>query len=133
TVDARGNLLPAFSEAGQLSPPVVIRFTSPTTYDVLDNSDPANPVHLNPPIREQTFVPGRDHLIFSNDPRETRITGNGARLGLGGRQPVDPASTAHVNGYPVEQLTFTLHDSATGLSSTRTVTTIANASAAQTA
>lgn len=133
TVDARGNLLPAFSEAGQLSPPVVIRFTSPTTYDVLDNSDPANPVHLNPPIREQTFVPGRDNLIFSNDPGETRITGNGARLGLGGRQPVDPASTAHVNGYPVEQLTFTFHDSATGLSSTRTVTTIANASAAQTA
>src|SRR5690606_38747339 len=80
TVDARGNLLPAFSEAGQLSPPVVIRFTSPTTYDVLDNSDPANPVHLNPPIREQTFVPGRDNLIFSNDPGETRITGNGARL-----------------------------------------------------
>jgi flagellar hook-associated protein 1 FlgK len=133
TVDASGNLLPAFATAGQLSPPVVIRFTSATTYDVLDNTNPANPVHLDPPVREQTFVPGRDNLMFSNDPGETRITGNGARLGLGNRQPVDPASTAHVNGYPVEQFTFTFHDAATGLNSTRTVTTVANASAAQTA
>src|SRR5690606_23815338 len=55
-VDSSGNLLPAFATPGQLSPPIVIRFTSATTYDVLDNTDPSNPVHLNPPIREQTFI-----------------------------------------------------------------------------
>lgn len=136
-LDANGNRLPAFAQPGQLSPPVVIRFTSATTYDVLDNTDPANPVHLNPPIREQIFVPGRDNLIFAQDPGETRVTGQGARLGLpAGRLPmfpVDPTDPAQPNGYPVEQLVFTLPDSTTGLSQTRTLTTTANASAAQTA
>jgi flagellar hook-associated protein 1 FlgK len=47
-VDANGNILPAFANPGQLSPPIIIRFTSDTTYDVLDNSDPANPKHLYP-------------------------------------------------------------------------------------
>jgi flagellar hook-associated protein 1 FlgK len=133
-VDANGDLLPAFATPGQLSPPVVIRFTSATTYDVLDNTDPANPVDLDPPMREQIFVPGRDNLIFSNDMGETRITGNGARLGLpAGRPPVTLPDPAHVNGYPVEQLTFSMRDPATGLISTRTLTTTNNASAAQTA
>ncbi len=136
-VDASGNRLPAFSQSGQLSPPVIIRFTSPTTYDVLDNTDPANPVHLNPPIREQIFVPGRDNFIFSQDPGETRITGQGARLGLpDGRMPMSPvtaATPAQSNGYPVEQMIFSLPDPITGLTQTRTLTTTASASAAQTA
>src|SRR5690606_39474838 len=75
-VDASSDPLPAFATPGQLSPPIVIRFTSATTYDVLDNTDPANPVHLNPPMREQIFVPGRDNLIFSGAVGETRVTGN---------------------------------------------------------
>jgi flagellar hook-associated protein 1 FlgK len=136
-LDANGNRLPAFAVPGQLTPPVIIRFTSATTYDVLDNTDPANPVHLNPPIREQIFVPGRDNLIFSQDPGETRVTGQGGRLGLpAGRLPVSPvlpSTPMQPNGYPVEQLTFTLPDPSTGLSQTRTLTTVANASAAQTA
>lgn len=136
-VDASGNTLPAFATAGQLTPPVIIRFTSATTYDVLDNSDPANPIDLSPPIREQIFVPGRDNFIFSNDPGETRITGNGERLGLpAGRTPQSPVTSAtptQNNGYPVEQFTFLSTDSATGLIGTRTMTTMASASAAQTA
>lgn len=137
-VDAKGELLPAFATAGQLSPPVVIRFTSATTYDVLDNTDPANPVHLNPPIREQIFVPGKDNLIFSGDSGETRIAGNGARLGLPlGRLPstlpLTPGDPSPNNGYPVEQLTFAITDPATGLVSNRTLITSNHASASQTA
>src|SRR5690606_24241447 len=70
-VDANGNRLPAFATAGQLSPPVIIRFTSATTYDVLDNSDPANPKHLNPPMRDQVFIPGVDNPIL--DRKSTRL------------------------------------------------------------
>lgn len=134
-VDASGNTLPAFATPGQLSPPIVIRFTSATTYDVLDNTDPANPVHLNPPMREQIFVPGKDNLIFSADPGETLIAGNGARLGLPeGRLPsILPGSPAPNNGYPVEQFTFVMTDPATGLTTNRVLTTMNQASAAQTA
>jgi len=131
-----GETLPAFSNPGQLSPPVVIRFTSETTYEVLDNSDPSNPVPLEPPVREQTFVPGRDNAILSSDPGETRVVANGSRLGLPeGRsaQVLASGAPALSNGYPVEQLRFTTTDPDTGATSTRNVMTSANASAAQTA
>ncbi|MBE8717614.1 flagellar hook-associated protein FlgK [Cellvibrio polysaccharolyticus] len=133
TKDVNGNTLPAFSVAGQLSPPLVVRFTSPYTYDVLDNTDPANPVHLNPPIREQVFVPGKDNQVFTSDPGETRITGNGARLGLPAGRQSSPLALPANNGYPVEQYTLVTTDPISGAQSNRVVTTTANASAAQTA
>lgn len=34
------------ANSGQLSPPVLVRFTSTTSYDIYDNSDPLNPVLL---------------------------------------------------------------------------------------
>ncbi len=136
-VDKSGNRLPAFSTAGQLSPPVVIRFTSDTTYDVLDNSDPANPKHLNPPLRNQTFIPGITNNVFSSDIGETRIAGNGSRLGLpDGRMPEllpSSASAKQPNGYFAEQLNFSITDPVTGAVSNKTLITSANASAQQTA
>ncbi len=146
-VDIDGNRLPAFTTPGQLTPPILIRFTSETTYDVLDNSDPANPVPLNPAMREQVFVPGTSNNIFTGDIGETRITGNGERLGLpSGRtaqtlttlpdipgNPMTAVSTAQSNGYLAEQLRFTTINPETGAVSTRTITTSPGASAAQTA
>ena len=43
--------------AGDLSPPLLIQFTSATTYDILDNSDPNAPVALTPPLIAQAFPP----------------------------------------------------------------------------
>lgn len=48
----------AFDIPGALSPPLVVKFTSATTFDVLDNSDPAHPKALFPSITNQTYVPG---------------------------------------------------------------------------
>lgn len=48
---------PFFAAAGQLSPPVTIRFTSPTSYDILDNSNPSAPVALAPPQTGLTYPP----------------------------------------------------------------------------
>lgn len=135
-VDENGDTLPTFANPGQLSPPVVIRFTSENTYEVLDNSDPSNPVPLEPPIREQTFVPGRENAIFGEDPGQTRVIAEGARLGLPenrNAQVLAPGDPALANGYPVEQMRFTLTDPDTGGIRTRTMITNANASAAQTA
>lgn len=134
--DDDGNRLPLFENAGELSPPLVIRFTSETTYEVLDNSDPANPVPLNPPMQHLEFIPGIQNAVFSDDPGVTLVNGDGARTGLpAGSLPgtlvaTDPALT---NGYPVEQYTFTTQDPETGALSSQAMITSPNASAAQTA
>jgi flagellar hook-associated protein 1 FlgK len=146
-VDASGNRLPAFLEPGKISPPILIRFTSATTYEVLDNSDPANPKDLIPAMRDQTFIPGASNNIFTTDLGETKVIGNGSLVGLpAGRsvQTIDPfsvpanqpmisSSLPQGNGYLAEQLHFTFTDPATGSVSNKTVTTLAGASAMQTA
>nr|WP_324260048.1 flagellar hook-associated protein FlgK [Cellvibrio fontiphilus] len=146
-LDAAGNRLPAFSQPGSLSPPIIIRFTSATTYDVLDNSDPANPKDLVPAMRNQSYVPGTSNNIFTSDIGETRVTGRGERVGLPeGRtfqnldpfsvpvnQPMLPGSLPQNNGYLAEQLNFSYVDPNTGAVTSRRVTTSPGASAAQTA
>ena len=146
-VDKDGNRLPAFANPKTLSPPILIRFTSETTYEVLDNSDPANPKDLVPAMRDQTFIPGSNNNIFTTDKGETRVTSKGERVGLpDGRlvQTIDPfsvpaglamtsASLPQANGYLAEQLNFTIRDADTGSITNRTVTTVSGASAMQTA
>jgi len=122
--DASGNALPTFATPGTMSPPLLVRFTSPTTYEVLDNSDPGNPVHLDPPIRNQQFVPGVTQDIFTTDVGESQVVSTGTLLGLG-------AVTAPVggNGYPSEDVIFTTTDPQTGLNTSLAVTTGSNDSA----
>ncbi|RYY75689.1 MAG: flagellar hook-associated protein FlgK [Gammaproteobacteria bacterium] len=134
--DAKNNLLPSFEKLGALTPPLMIRFTSDTTYELLDNTDPSNPKALNPPVREQTFYPGRENAIFTTDKGEHRIVGNGSRTGLpADRLPASltSSSPAQANGYPVEQFTFSTVDKTTGQVSTQVMIAGMNASAAQTA
>lgn len=136
-VDANGNRLPAFTNPGELSPPILIRFTSETTYEVLDNSDPTNPKPLVPALREQIFIPGSSNNIFTSDTGETIVVGKGSRLGLPeGRSPQvvsalsDPLAK---NGYLAEQLHFTITDPVTGSVSTKMLTTVPGATAMETA
>lgn len=143
TKDLNGNLLPAFATAGKLSPPVIVHFTSATTYEVLDNTDPANPKPLVPAMSEQVYYPNQKNAIFTVDPGETKVIGNGARLGLpAGKMglpnplnttPIYATSSAQGNGYPVEQYTFNWVDKNTNLPQSQAFVTQANASAAQTA
>jgi flagellar hook-associated protein 1 len=61
--------LPLFSTtAGALAPPLLLRFSSATSFDVLDNSDPANPVDLVPPVTGLSYSPGVSNVLFSTDP-----------------------------------------------------------------
>lgn len=46
------------------TPPLLIKFTSPTTFDVLDNSDSLFPVSLDPPLRNLTYIPGVSNQIL---------------------------------------------------------------------
>ena len=133
---ANGDVLPLFANAGYMDPPLVVRFTSPTTYDILDNSDPGNPVHLQPPIRNQNFVQGMNNLLFGTDPGATQVTSNGPMMGLpDGRSPLSQTSAQVMsqqlpNGYPSEILTLTRSSStAGGAPVTQNIFTNLNASA----
>ncbi|WP_020209452.1 flagellar hook-associated protein FlgK [Gilvimarinus chinensis] len=133
--NANGETLPMFSNAGALNPPLVIKFTSPTTFDVLDNSDPNNPVPLNPPMSNLEFTPNVDNPVFGTDPGSTLVVGNGTATGLGSRQPATlaPADPAQANNYPAERYTFSYTDPTTGVQQEQVVLTTPNASAQQTA
>lgn len=92
-VDVNGQPLPLFQNAGEMNPPLIVRFTSETTYDILDNSDPANPVQLEPPIRNQRFVAGMNNNLFSSDPGGTMVSTAGELIGLpAGRNAVTQAA-----------------------------------------
>ena len=102
---------PAFtSKPGSLSPPIMIRFTSATTYDVLDYSDPANPIALKPPLNNQKFSPGATSTVFPSDPGGTTVSTLGSSAG---RVNIGDIR----NGYAEELLTFVTTDPVTGYSS----------------
>ena len=111
------------SKPGELSPPIMIRFTSPTTYDVLDYSDPANPIALKPPLNNQKFSPGATNVIFPSDPGGTTVSSLGSaagRINIGDNR----------NGYAEEMLTFVTTDPVTGYSSEQRIMIEQNQSAA---
>jgi len=107
---------PIFSTPGRLSPPLMIRFTSDTSYDVLDASDPARPVDLVPPRRNLTYVPGIVNQLLPGKLGVTVVAANGANA-----QSV-PASGSTVAGLVnvpntigAETLTLTGTDPNTGV------------------
>lgn len=63
--------------------PLLVRFTSQSTFDVLDNTDPENPVALVPPVTGLPFAPGLNNTIFQAD------------------QPIQPGSSI-ILGFDVE-------------------------------
>lgn len=90
--DGSGEALPLFANTGEMSPPLVIQFTSERTYDVLDNSDPASPQQLDPPIRNQRFIPGVNNAIFPTIEGQKQVSMAGDMVGLPeGRSPVTRA------------------------------------------
>jgi len=65
--------------AQQSTPPVVIQFTGPTTYDILDNSNPALPVPLATPQTGLTYPPTPPNGILpASFGFQVAITGNPA-------------------------------------------------------
>ncbi|WGP00301.1 flagellar hook-associated protein FlgK [Saccharophagus degradans] len=129
--DSNGELLPLLANAGEMSPPLLIRFNTPTNYDVLDNSDPGNPVQLDPPLRDQNFVVGRSNPVFPTDSGERLVNSGGAVIGIEeGRSAVVGTGGVLNNNYPSEVFTFTLpSQTQAGAAATQTIYTPPNASA----
>ncbi len=107
---------------GSLNPPVLIRFTSPSTFDVLDASDPARPVPLQPPLTNRPFVAGANNPIFPDDPGGTTVT---SEMGNAAVLQTDTLS----NGYKSEVLTIVGTNPETGYASETRLQIGANSSA----
>ncbi len=115
---------PAFtSQAGAMTPPLLIQFTSATTYDVLNDSNPAAPVPLSPPLVNQPYTPGVNNTLFSSDSGQFQVSSTGAAAGL--------AVAGTSNGYPAETLSLNVYNSTTQAVSTSSVATTAGESAQQ--
>ena len=123
---------PYLASEGEMDPPLLVKFTSATTYDVLDNSDPGNPIPLFPPLMNQTFVPGITNSILPPDEGKTAFTSFGGYLPVTPTyQPPAPASTiTALNGFFPERITINVEDPITGLKMAQPLlTTPANSSA----
>ncbi|MFT5082232.1 MAG: flagellar hook-associated protein 1 FlgK [Lentisphaeria bacterium] len=85
--------LPLLATAGEMNPPLLVKFTTPTSYDILDNSDPGNPIQLDPPIRNQRYVVGGNNVLFSQNVGGTMVSTKGDMVGIPeGRRAVVNAS-----------------------------------------
>ena len=106
---------PSFDVPGELAPPLVIVFTSPETYNVMDNTNPAKPVDLVPPLRNQRFTPGIQNQMLPSSAGQTSVTSDGV---LAGRLPnnvsLAPIETT-TNGYANETITITSVNPNTGI------------------
>ncbi|RMF17806.1 MAG: flagellar hook-associated protein FlgK [Gammaproteobacteria bacterium] len=123
---ATGNLLSQFQTNGALTPPLIVRFITDNVYEILDNSDPANPVPLNPPVTNRTYVTGVNNDLFTSDPGQTQISAEGTDVGT---IPA-PAAAVPNNGYSGQTLTIQNRDPDTGIVTTQAPLTInANESA----
>lgn len=104
----------AFSVPGALSPPLLIQFISATTYSILDNTNPAHPVDLVPPLRNQPFTPGISNQLLPSDSAQTSVGSMGVLAGaVPGEATLLPA--ALTNAYVREEVTISRTDPATGL------------------
>lgn len=105
-----------FSEEGKLNPPVIIRFNSDNSYDVLDNTDPTNPIPLFPPIMNQPYVAGLTNEVFPGDQGKTAFTSYGGYLPMSPTyQPPFVTPTTPGNGFFPERVDISFKNPQTGL------------------
>lgn len=114
-----------FDSEGRFSPPIAVRFTSATTYDILDYSNPAKPVQMDPPLRNLPFVPGAQNSLLPTDPGGTTVSS------LSAVTTVQEGLTT--NGYPAEGLTIETTDPETGFITQQPLSVAANEQASDTA
>jgi len=101
---------------GQLSPPLVIQFTSATTYDVLDNSNPARPIDLDPPLRNLSYTPGIRNDMLPSSIGQTAVTSMGLLAGaLPAKLTRTPEEGIATNGYVNETLSLRTVNPLTGV------------------
>ncbi len=102
---------------GALNPPLVVRFTSPTSYDVLDNSDPTNPQPLSPPVWGLPFVPGGAQPLLPDAGQRLLVSDGRDSGGVSGGVVQTSTLEPAANRFGNETLTLMRTDPATGRAS----------------
>ncbi|MCR9278815.1 MAG: flagellar hook-associated protein FlgK [Pseudomonadaceae bacterium] len=97
---------PVFSQDSSLVPPLLVRFNSQSSYDVLDNSDPLNPKPLQPPLAGLPFVPGQSNELLPESLGFTALTANGDRVARVSEASLGVLGNGPGNGYQSETLTI---------------------------
>lgn len=97
---------PVFSQDNALVPPLLVRFNSATSYDILDNSDPINPKPLEPPLAGLSFVPGQTNELLPESLGFNALLADGDRVGRVSDASTGLLSTLPGNGYESETLTI---------------------------
>ncbi|MES2664432.1 MAG: flagellar hook-associated protein FlgK [Pseudomonadota bacterium] len=114
------------SDPGNLNPPLIVRFTSATTYDVLDNSDPNNPTELLPPLNGLRFSPGVTNNLLPVDDGSLGVRSDGSAMGFIQRNAV---SNTYTNSVASESFRLTNVDPDTGSLTSSTFNSAAGDSA----
>ncbi len=120
-------LLPTFAVPGELSPPLLVRFITDTYYEVLDNTDPSNPVPLVPPKNNEKYIVGVENELFTADPFQTGLSA----LGTGVAQIPAPGAGPFSNGYLSQVVTIQSRDPDTGIVTNQAPLNIANDATAE--
>lgn len=106
---------PALAGSGTLNPPLIVRFTSDTTYEVLDNSDPGNPRPLQPPQRNLPYDAGQLNQLLPTQVGQQSVLFSGTESGA---LPAQASILAGVgtlsNGYSAQNITLTQRHPDTG-------------------
>ena len=97
---------PLLASPGQLLPPLLVRFVSADRFDLLDNSDPTAPVHLDPPLRSLRVDADGNIATALTLPGSTRIDSTAPGTGVV-QEPVSGSATGALpaNGYGAQTLT----------------------------
>ncbi|MEM1436518.1 MAG: flagellar hook-associated protein FlgK [Pseudomonadota bacterium] len=91
--------------ADPLPDDLLIRFVAPDRYEVLDNSDPARPLALEPALRSLPYTVGQSETLLATAPGSTRIAST--TLQVGEPQPAintTSATDSPPNGYEAQLL-----------------------------
>lgn len=116
-----------FSTPHQLSPNLGIQFITDTVFEVVDLTDPANPVPMVPPFNNQRYNLGVNNTLFTSDPGQTVISAAGPDMLV---LPAPVASPGpYLNGYGAQTLTFLTRDLATGVITSQAINLAADSSA----
>ena len=119
--------LPIFANPGALTPPLGIQFIRDNYYEVMDMTDPANPVPLVPPMNNRVYSQGLNNSIFTSDPGETLVSSTGPDTVL--VPAPGPSAGPLLNGYGAQQLTFLTRDDASGVVTQQSYNIAADSSA----
>lgn len=117
--------LPAFAVEGELTPPLLVRFIADDYYEVLDNSDPANPQPLSPPINNIFYYQGLNNTLFTSDPGATLVSAAGPNMSTVPAPGVAPFD----NGYGAQTLSIQSRDPETGIVTIQALNIASNSSA----